>query len=79
VAGVTIPRGALVYGVLASANRDEAQFAGADRLDVGRQKNRHLAFGQGVHYCLGLGAAPGLLVTARNRTAARAVLERVCT
>jgi cytochrome P450 PksS len=53
VAGSTIPRGALVYGILASANRDETQFEDPDRLDLARQKNRHLAFGQGIHYCLG--------------------------
>lgn len=51
--GRTIPRGALVYVVLASANRDERQFANPDMLDLTRQDNRHLAFGQGTHYCLG--------------------------
>jgi cytochrome P450 PksS len=53
ISGSTIPRGALVYVVLASANRDERQFENPDRLDITRQNNRHLAFGQGVHYCLG--------------------------
>jgi cytochrome P450 len=53
VAGVTIPRGALVYVALASANRDEQVFADADRFDLRRQPNRHLAFGSGIHYCLG--------------------------
>ena len=53
IAGVTVPRGGLVYGVLASANRDERQFAQPDVLDLEREKNRHLAFGQGVHFCLG--------------------------
>ena len=51
--GAAIPRGSLVFGVLASANRDEAQFPRADELDLARAPNRHLAFGQGVHYCLG--------------------------
>ncbi len=51
--GVTIPKGELVLAVLASANRDEAQFACPDGLDLTRNPNRHLAFGQGVHYCLG--------------------------
>jgi cytochrome P450 PksS len=51
--GATIPRGALVHAVLASANRDERQFPAADDLDLAREPNRHLAFGQGVHYCLG--------------------------
>ena len=53
VAGATIPRGELVYAVLASANRDERQFPDPDRLDLSRDPNRHLAFGLGVHYCLG--------------------------
>ena len=53
VAGVTIPRGALVYAALASANRDGRQFPDPDRLDLGRDPNRHLAFGLGPHFCLG--------------------------
>lgn len=53
IAGVTIPRGALVLAVVASANRDEGQFDHPDRLDITREKNRHLAFGQGAHFCLG--------------------------
>jgi cytochrome P450 len=36
-----------------SANRDEDVFEGADRFDVGRDPNRHLAFGFGAHHCLG--------------------------
>ena len=53
IAGVTIPRGEMVFAVLASANRDERQFDHADTLDITREPNRHLAFGQGVHFCLG--------------------------
>jgi cytochrome P450 len=53
IEGVTIPRGGLVYAALASANRDERQFASPDRLDLAREPNRHLAFGLGLHYCLG--------------------------
>jgi len=53
MAGVTIPRGALVLAVIASANRDEGQFDDPDRLDITREKNRHVAFGQGAHFCLG--------------------------
>lgn len=53
LAGSIIPRGALVHLVLASANRDEAQFPQPDVLDITRTPNRHLAFGQGIHYCLG--------------------------
>ncbi len=53
LAATVIPRGSLVLLVLASANRDEAQFPRADMLDISRAPNRHLAFGQGIHYCLG--------------------------
>ncbi len=53
VAGTVIRRGELVYAVLASANRDERQFSDPDRLDLSREPNKHLAFGLGVHYCLG--------------------------
>jgi cytochrome P450 PksS len=53
IEGVTIPRGGLVFAALASANRDERQFRSPDVLDLARDPNRHLAFGLGVHYCLG--------------------------
>jgi cytochrome P450 PksS len=53
VANVTIPRGETVLAVLASANRDERQFVDPDKLDLGREPNRHLSFGLGVHFCLG--------------------------
>ena len=53
IGGTTIPRGALVYAVLGSANRDERQFPDPDTLDLTREPNRHLAFGLGIHYCLG--------------------------
>jgi cytochrome P450 len=53
VSGVTIPRGDLVFAVLASANRDERQFKNPDTLDLGRDPNRHVSFGLGIHYCLG--------------------------
>ncbi len=51
--GVTIPKGATVLPVLLSANRDESVFDQPDQLDLTRSPNRHLAFGQGIHYCLG--------------------------
>jgi cytochrome P450 PksS len=53
IAGVTIPRGELVYAVIASANRDKRKFTNPDTLDITRDPNRHLTFGQGIHYCLG--------------------------
>jgi cytochrome P450 PksS len=53
IAGTTVPRGALVLAVLASANRDEKQFDHADDLNLSRENNRHVAFGLGAHFCLG--------------------------
>jgi cytochrome P450 len=53
VGGVLIPRGAEVTVVLASADRDEQRFLNPDDLDITRADNRHLAFGHGIHYCLG--------------------------
>ena len=57
VAGGTVPCGESVLAVLASANRDERQFKDADRLDLGREPNPHVAFGFGIHYCLGASLA----------------------
>src|SRR5262245_20541409 len=54
VAGVTIPAGAQVIISLAAANRDPARFSPADELDLERDRDqRHLAFGHGIHFCLG--------------------------
>jgi len=53
ILGVTIPKGSTVMAMLSSANRDETVFQDPDRLDITRDPNRHLAFGVGMHYCLG--------------------------
>jgi cytochrome P450 PksS len=53
VAGTTIPKGELVLAVIASANRDPRHFDNPDALNIARENNKHLSFGQGVHYCLG--------------------------
>jgi cytochrome P450 len=52
VRGVTMPEGALIQAVLASANRDEAHFDDPDVFDIERSKREHLAFG-GEHFCSG--------------------------
>ena len=53
VGGVVIPADSLVVLALAGANRDPRFLTGADRLDVTRDAGGHLAFGHGVHHCLG--------------------------
>lgn len=53
IGGVQIAAGDAVLLSLASANRDEAVFADADRLDVTRAPNPHISFGHGLHHCLG--------------------------
>ena len=51
--GHAMKRGDVVRVVLTSANRDGCQFHNPDELDVTRENNKHLAFGHGIHYCLG--------------------------
>jgi len=53
IADVSIPRGSVVFAVIASANRDQRHFTNPDTLDIAREPNRHLSFGLGPHYCLG--------------------------
>jgi len=53
VAGVTICEGQKIAALLGSANRDPAIFPDADVFDVGRDPNPHIAFGAGIHFCLG--------------------------
>jgi cytochrome P450 len=55
--GVTIPRGAMVIPLLASANRDPDAFENPDVFDITRSPNYHIAFSKGPHFCLGANLA----------------------
>ncbi|MFF4584107.1 cytochrome P450 [Streptomyces sp. NPDC001388] len=57
VGGVTIPRGARVWALFASANRDERKWERPDEFDFRRNPRDHLAFGHGAHGCVGHGVA----------------------
>ena len=70
IAGARIPAGATVMPLIGSANRDEAQFADPDRFDVARNPQGHIAFGLGIHFCLGASLA---------RLEARVALEELLT
>jgi cytochrome P450 len=70
--GKTIPPEEWVVAWIGSANRDPAQFPEPDSFDVARTPNRHLAFGHGIHFCLG---AP--LARLEGRIALGAMLQRM--
>jgi cytochrome P450 len=53
IGGRTIARGEMVMPFIGAADRDPAQFPDPDRLDLTRGDNRHIAFGWGIHFCLG--------------------------
>jgi cytochrome P450 len=72
VAGTVIPAGSIVQVALNSADRDEAAFPEPDRLDVARAPRGHLAFGHGIHFCLG---AP--LARLEGRIAFATLLDRL--
>jgi len=55
--GIAMPAGTPVTLCIGAANRDPAQFADPESLDIGRSPNRHLAFGTGAHQCAGMALA----------------------
>jgi cytochrome P450 len=70
--GQLIPAGERVVLVWASANRDDRQFPAGETLDLRRTPNAHLAFGQGIHFCIG---AP--LARLESRIAFKALFTRI--
>jgi cytochrome P450 len=70
--GVTLPEGALVAAVLASANRDPRYWENPDEFDVRADRKSHLAFATGPHVCVG-----ALLARMETQTALKLLLERL--
>ena len=71
IGGVPIPRGSIVTVVLSSANHDPALVDDPDRLDLQREPVQHMAFGHGIHYCLGTALARMEATTALRRVLVR--------
>ena len=69
--GQTVAEGSIMVLLNGSANRDERQFADADRFDIGREIGHHLSFGYGIHFCLG-----AALARLEGRVALDEVLKR---
>jgi unspecific monooxygenase len=53
VAGIVVEQGRKIAALLGAANRDPAVFENPDEFQPGRDPNPHLAFGAGIHFCLG--------------------------
>ena len=53
ISGVTIKQGQKIVSLLGSANRDEEVFPDADKMDISRERNPHIGFGAGIHFCVG--------------------------
>ncbi|MGH3696145.1 MAG: cytochrome P450 [Pseudonocardiaceae bacterium] len=71
LSGQVIPADAIVTPWLLSANRDEREFPGPDRFDIHRAANHHVAFGHGIHFCIGQ-----LLARVEARVAMGVLLDR---
>ncbi len=53
VGGTPIAAGMGVFVIIAAANRDPAKFKDPEKFDIGRESNEHVAFGEGIHFCIG--------------------------
>jgi cytochrome P450 len=71
IAGAMVPAQTMIFVLIAAANRDPAQFADPERFDIARSPNGHLAFGEGIHFCIG---AP--LARMEGASAIGSLLER---
>ncbi|MGQ0838119.1 cytochrome P450 [Actinokineospora sp.] len=71
IAGISLPPNSFVMPWIVSANRDERVFPDADRFDIRRTPNNHIAFGHGGHFCVG---AP--LARMEARVALRVLFDR---
>ena len=72
IGGRQVRKGELVLAALAAANRDPGRFERPDRLDISRQPNEHVAFGDGIHFCLGMA-----LARAEGQIAIETLLRRI--
>lgn len=72
LSGVRLPAGALVLALLGSALRDERQVPDPDRFDIDRRQRTAIAFGHGIHFCLG-----AALARAEARFALEGLLPRI--
>lgn len=72
IGGAAIPAGSIVLALLGSANRDETRFEEPDRFDMDRRRQPNLAFGHGIHFCLG-----AALARAEARIALEELLPRI--
>jgi cytochrome P450 len=71
VQGTTVPQGSIMMFLIGAANRDDRRFPDGDRFDVHRKIDHHLAFGYGIHFCMG-----AALARLEGRVALEEVLKR---
>lgn len=72
IGAATVEGGQMITAVIGAANRDATHFPDPERFDVRRDPNRHLAFGSGIHFCLG-----AVLARAEGRIGLSEVLRRL--